>query len=94
MVNASNQAVYVKFHWITDQGIQNLTPEEANRLAGENPDYAIQDLYNAIEAGNFPSWTLKMQVMTFAEAEAYQWNPFDVTKVWRHGDFPLQVNSL
>lgn len=89
LVNAANQVNYVKFHWITDQGIQNLSAEDAGRLQGENPDYAIEDLYNAIEAGNYPSWTLKIQVMSLAQADAYRYNPFDVTKVWLHGDFPL-----
>ena len=56
-------------------------PDEADHLAGANPDYAIQDLYNAIANGNFPSWTLYIQVMTFEEAETFQWNPFDLTKV-------------
>lgn len=63
--------------------------ERANQLAGENPDYAIQDLYNAIANGNFPSWTLYLQVMTIEQAEKSKVNPFDVTKVWSHGEFPL-----
>ena len=51
-------------------------------MTGSNPDYAVRDLYNAIETGNFPSWTLYIQVMTFGEAEKWIYNPFDVTKVW------------
>lgn len=63
--------------------------ELANRLASENPDYAIQDLYNAIANGTFPSWTLYIQVMSLQEAEQVPFNPFDVTKIWPQGQFPL-----
>ena len=73
----------------TDQGIKNLSAKEAARLSGENPDYAIEDLYNAIANGNFPSWTLHVQVMSLEEAEKCSFNPFDVTKVWPHGEYPL-----
>lgn len=90
LVNEAGTANYVKFHWVNDQGIKNLSTEDAALLQGTNPDYAIQDLYNAIAGGDFPSWTLNIQVMTFAEAEALPYNPFDVTKVWSHGDFPLR----
>lgn len=89
LVNAQNEPVYCKFHFKTDQGIKNLPVERANQLAGENPDYAIQDLYNAIANGNFPSWTLYLQVMTIEQAEKSKMNPFDVTKVWSHSDYPL-----
>ena len=65
----------------TDQGIRNLTAQEAERLAGTDPDYSIRDLYNAIEAGDYPSWTLYVQIMPLAEAKEYRWNAFDVTKV-------------
>jgi len=65
----------------TDQGIKNLTAEEGDRLASADPDYSIRDLYNAISNGNFPSWTFYIQVMTFEQAENWQWNPFDLTKV-------------
>lgn len=58
-------------------------------MAGENPDYATQDLYNAIASGNFPSWTLYIQIMTFKEAENCQFNPFDLTKIWSHSQYPL-----
>lgn len=89
MVNNSGGAVYCKFHFKTDQGIKNLMSEEADHLSGANPDYAIQDLYNAIANGNFPSWTLYIQVMTFEAAEKFRWNPFDLTKVWPHAEYPL-----
>ena len=65
----------------TDQGIKNLLPEEAARQEGADPDYAQRDLYNAIENGNFPSWSMYIQVMTYDEAEKWQFNPFDLTKV-------------
>ena len=65
----------------TDQGIKNLSADRAGQLAGSDPDYAIRDLDNAIETGNFPSWTAYIQVMTFEEAERWEFNPFDVTKV-------------
>jgi len=89
MVNAQGQGVWVKFHWITDQGVKNLSNEEAGRIAGEDPDYAIRDLYNSIAKGEFPSWTLQIQVMNEQEATKFRWNPFDVTKVWPHADYPL-----
>lgn len=88
-VNASGEAFYVKYHFKTDQGVRNLMADEADELASSNPDYAIQDLYEAIETGDFPSWTLYIQVMTFAQAEASKENPFDVTKVWSHKTYPL-----
>jgi catalase len=89
LVNAKGEVHYCKFHFKTDQGIKNLSADKAAKLAGENPDYAIQDLYNAIANGNFPSWTLKIQVMTVEQAEKASFNPFDVTKVWPQGEYPL-----
>lgn len=88
-VNHQNQPVYVKYHFKTDQGIDNLTPEEAGKLASGDPDYATRDLYNAIASKNFPSWTLYMQVMTYNQAKACPFNPFDLTKIWPHAQFPL-----
>ncbi|KAJ1360497.1 hypothetical protein KIN20_019488, partial [Parelaphostrongylus tenuis] len=69
--------------------IKNLPVAEADRLAGADPDYALRDLFNAIEKGDYPEWTFYIQVMTFEQAETWPMNPFDVTKVWPHGDFPL-----
>ncbi|XP_075694120.1 catalase [Rhinoderma darwinii] len=89
LVNAQHEPVYCKFHFKTDQGIRNLTVDEANRLAAEDPDYGIKDLYEAIANGNYPSWTFCIQVMTFEQAEKYPFNPFDLTKIWPHGDYPL-----
>uniref|UniRef100_A0A8C7QJY9 Catalase n=1 Tax=Oncorhynchus mykiss TaxID=8022 RepID=A0A8C7QJY9_ONCMY len=89
LVNAEGQPVYCKFHYKTDQGIKNMKPEDAEHLASTDPDYAIRDLYTSIANGNFPSWSFYIQVMTFEQAEKFQWNPFDLTKVWSHEEYPL-----
>jgi len=90
MVNQKNEAVYVKFHMKTDQGIKNLPVPQAHQLSADDPDYAIHDLYNSISEGNFPSWTMYIQVMTFDQAERFKWNPFDVTKIWPQSEYPLK----
>ncbi|XP_043278667.1 catalase isoform X2 [Venturia canescens] len=89
LINDRDKMVYCKFHYKTDQGIRNLLAEKAAELASSDPDYGIRDLYNAIAKGNYPSWTLYIQVMTLKEAETFRWNPFDVTKVWPHKEYPL-----
>ena len=89
LVNKENDAIYCKFHIKTDQGIRNLPSDRAQKLAGDEPDYAIRDLFNNIESGNYPQWTFFIQVMTFEEAAEHPFNPFDVTKVWSHKEFPL-----
>jgi catalase len=81
--------VYVKMHFISNQGTDTLTNAEAGETAGESPDSHAADLTGEIEAGNFPSWNLSFQVMTPEEAESYRWNIFDITKVWPHADYPL-----
>ncbi|MFZ5981384.1 MAG: catalase, partial [Candidatus Zixiibacteriota bacterium] len=83
------EAYWVKVHFKTEQGIKNLTREEAVRLAGEDPDHATRDLYQAIAHKEFPSWKVQAQVMPLAEAEKYRFDVFDITKVWPHGDYPL-----
>ena len=88
-VNATGEKFWVKYHFKTDQGIDFLTQEEADRIAGESPDEHRQDLFDAIRDGDFPSWTLYMQIMPFEEARTYRFNPFDLTKVWPHSDYPL-----
>ncbi len=88
-VNADGERFWVRYHFKTDQGIDFLTQEEADRLAGVDGDYHRRDLFDTIARGEHPSWTLKMQIMPFAEAESYRFNPFDLTKVWPHGDYPL-----
>jgi len=95
LVNADGEPVYCKFHYKTDQGIKNFVRQEADEMSMKDPDYAIRDLYNAIAKGNYPSYTMFVQVMTFEEAEKWKFNPFDLTKVWPHGEFPLrQVGKL
>jgi catalase len=89
LINSHHERVWVKFHLKTLQGIQNLAREAATRLAGENPDYATEDLFQAIERGDYPRWRLSIQVMTLAQAEHFHDNPFDLTKVWPHTDHPL-----
>lgn len=87
--NAGGEKFWVKYHFKTDQGIGYLTQADADRIAGEDADYHIRDLYNAIKAGDAPSWTLHVQVMPHDEAADYRFNPFDLTKVWPHSDYPL-----
>jgi catalase len=89
-INAEGKRFWVKYHFKTNQGIDFLAQEDAEQLAGTNSDYHRQDLFNAIEQGDHPSWTLKVQIMPFEEAKTYRFNPFDLTKVWPHGDYPLQ----
>ena len=88
-VNAQGERFWVKYHFKTDQGIECLTQEEADHLAGADGDYHTRDLYDAIKNGNHPSWTLKVQIMPFDDAKTYRINPFDLTKVWPKGDYPL-----
>lgn len=89
MINVANERVWVKFHWRSSQGIENLTDEDAETVIGADRESHQRDLYNAIEQGNYPSWTLYVQVMTDAEAQQHRHNPFDLTKVWPKRDFPL-----
>ncbi len=89
MINAKNERVWVKFHFKTAQGIKNFTNDEAVEMKGKDPDFSQRDLVAAIDNGDFPKWHLKIQVMTEEQAKTYHWNPFDLTKVWPHGDFPL-----
>lgn len=83
------QILHTKYiDWVT--GIKNLEPEQANALAGTQPDYALEDLYNAIASGNYPSWTFYIQTMTPEQAKQVNFNPFDITKVWPKKQFPLK----
>jgi catalase len=88
--NAKGDYWWVKIHFKTEQTIQNLTREEAARLAGTDPDHATRDLYESIKAGNPPAWKVSVQIMTPEEATRYRFDPFDITKVWPHADYPLQ----
>jgi catalase len=87
--NAQGEYFWVKYHFKTDQGIKNLTAEDAAWLAGQDPDSHQRDLREAVERGEYPSWTVKVQIMPAADAAAYRFNPFDLTKVWPHADYPL-----
>ena len=89
LINKENEKVWVKFHFITAQGIKNFLGKDASDMRGIDPDHAQRDLVDAIEAKDFPKWNMKIQVMTQAQAKTFQWNPFDLTKVWPHGDFPM-----
>ncbi|MDT0306315.1 catalase [Streptomyces sp. DSM 44917] len=86
--NEAGEVFWVKYHFKTDQGIRNLTQDEADALAGRDPDSHQRDLREAIERGEYPTWTVQVQIMPAAEAAAYRFNPFDLTKVWPHADYP------
>ncbi len=86
--NDKDEYFWVQYHFKTDQGIKNLTREAATRIAGENPNHATRDLYEAIERGDYPSWTLEMQILTPEQAKNFPWDIFDITKVWPHDEVP------
>ena len=88
-INADNVRIWVKFHLKTMQGIKNLTDQEAEAIVAKDRESHQRDLYNAIEKGDFPRWEFKIQLMTEKEADEYRINPFDLTKVWSHKEFPL-----
>lgn len=88
--NEKGEYFWVKIHFKTEQKIQNLTREEAVRLAGADPDQATRDLYESIEQGDYPAWKVYVQVMTPEQVENYRFDSFDITKVWPHADAPLQ----
>jgi catalase len=88
-INGKNERFWIKFHFKTQQGIQNMMQEEADRMVGKDADYHTRQLFEAIERGDYPKWKFYVQVMPEAEAENYRWNPFDLTKVWPHKDYPL-----
>jgi catalase len=87
-VNAGGERFWVKYHFKTEQGVENFTDAEAKAMTAEDPDFHRADLWNAIDRGDHPAWRLEMQVMPFEEAADYRFNPFDVTKVWPHADYP------
>jgi catalase len=89
LINAQGARVWAKWHFKSRQGIRNLSPAAAAALAGSDPDYAQRDLFQAIAARQFPRWRVALQVMTGEEAVRFRWNPFDLTKVWPHREFPL-----
>ncbi len=89
MVNADGSRVWVKFHFKTQQGHAHLTNAESGAKIGETREGYQEALFGTIEAGDFPKWDVKIQVMTEAQAEETSYDPFDLTKVWPHGEFPL-----
>jgi len=94
-VNAKGEYFWVQYHFKTDQGIRTLTGEEATRLSGEDPNHATRDLYEAIERGDPPSWTLEMQILTPEKAQDFPWDIFDISKVWPHAEvLPITVGKL
>ena len=88
-INAQGERFWVKYHFKTKQGIKNFTREEAAKMAGEDADFSTRDLFDAIERGEFPAWRVCVQIMPEKDALTYHINPFDLTKVWPHGDYPL-----
>ena len=87
--NKKDEYVWVKIHFKTAQGIQSLTAEDADKLKVQDPDHATRDLFQAIEKGDYPAWNVYVQIMRPEDADNYRFNPFDITKVWPHGDYPL-----
>jgi catalase len=88
-INAEGERFWVKYHFKSNQGVKSITGDEAESLAGSDADFYIRDLQENIAAGNFPSWDLHVQVMPYEDAKTYRFNPFDLTKVWPHSDYPL-----
>ncbi|MCU1544100.1 MAG: catalase [Microbacteriaceae bacterium] len=88
-INAAGERFWVKYHFTSNQGNVEMEGAEAEIIAGADADYYRRDLYEAIERGDFPSWDVHVQVMPYDDAKTYRFNPFDLTKVWPHGDYPL-----
>ena len=88
-VNAAGERFWCKFHFKTRQGIKCMAGEESANLIGIDRESHQRDLFEAIARGEYPSWTVKVQVMTEEQAKTFQWNPFDLTKVWPHNEYPL-----
>ncbi len=89
LINAKNERFWVKFHFKSEQGIENYINAEAEAVVAKSRESSQEDLFAAIERKAFPRWKLKIQIMTKAQAEVCSFNPFDLTKVWPHGDYPL-----
>jgi catalase len=87
-MNAAGERFWVKYHFKTVQGIENFTLAEADATAGDDPDFHRRDLREAVAGGDAPEWRLEMQIMPFEDARSYRFNPFDLTKVWPHADYP------
>ncbi|NQU59107.1 MAG: catalase [Rhodospirillales bacterium] len=95
LINAEGERFYVKFHFKTQQGQATNSNDEVAKIVGEDRESHQRDLVDAIDQGDFPKWTMKVQIMTEAEAEQTDYNPFDLTKVWPHSEFPLiEIGTL
>jgi catalase len=88
-INAKGKKVWIKYHFHSQQGIKNLDNAQAAQIAGNDADHYLRDLFDAIARGDFPKWTVSIQVMPYDDAKTYRLNPFDLTKVWPHADYPL-----
>ncbi|MCT7488486.1 catalase [Aliarcobacter cryaerophilus] len=89
LINSKNERFWVKFHFKTLQGIETLTNKEAEAIVGKDRESNQRDLFENIEKGNFPKWSFEIQIMSEEEAKKCSFNPFDLTKVWTHGDYPM-----
>jgi catalase len=89
LINAGNERFWVKFHFKTQQGIKNITDAEAEAIVGKDRESNQRDLFESIEKGDFPKWDMKIQVVPEKDASKFSFNPFDLTKVWPHRDYPL-----
>lgn len=89
LINSKNERFWVKFHFKTLQGIETLTNKEAEEIVGKDRESNQRDLFENIEKGNFPKWSFEIQIMSEEEAKKCSFNPFDLTKVWPHGDYPM-----
>jgi len=89
LINEEGERVWCKFHFKTEQGIECWDDDHAAQVIGEDRESHQRDLYESIERGDFPRWKFYIQVMTQGQAEEFRWNPFDLTKVWPHGEYPL-----
>jgi len=89
-VSARGEVFYVKYHMKTDQGIKNFTPAEQDQMTLKDKDFSTSDLYSSIAKGDFPSWTMYVQIMPEKDADGYKFDVFDITKIWPHSDYPLQ----
>ena len=88
-INAAGEKCWVKYHFHSQQGVQGLTGEQADEIAGHDADFHRRDLHEAIDRGEHPQWILSIQVMPYEDAKTYRYNPFDLTKTWPHADYPL-----
>ena len=89
LISTAGERHWVKFHFKTQQGIKCITDEEAEALVGRDRESHQRDLYESIEKGDFPRWKMQIQIMTEKDADSCSFNPFDLTKVWPHGDYPM-----